>query len=60
MKKKKDTKSSGESKNGNNSGSYLGEDFLDKEETAFCPGCGQQVEKSKIHGNLCDKCEQDR
>ena len=36
MKKKKDTKSSGESKNGNKSGSYLGEDFLDKKETAFC------------------------
>ena len=29
MKKKKDTKSSGESKNGNKSGSYLGEDFLE-------------------------------
>lgn len=60
MKKKKDTKSSGESKNGNNSESYLGENFLGKEETAFCLGCRQQVEKSKTHGNLCDKCEQDR
>lgn len=35
MKKKKDTKSSGESKNGNNSESYLGENFLDKEKLHF-------------------------